>query len=154
MRLKNFDQKYSNYMARMVKKAFVIFLSLENIDQISALKTNTSNIRYIIFSFFFMIWGVRNFKVLLVSLIIDLHESKFRKAVLKSNSVKSDAPYLNSDWAFSWSSCIYLLEILLFDYIFSHSFLHMCIPLWRLLLSKFLNFKGSQDGCNWNSQWI
>lgn len=44
-----------------------------------------------------MIWRIRDFKLLLVSLIIDLHKPKFGEAVLESNTIKPDAPNLNPD---------------------------------------------------------
>lgn len=74
-------------MSRVIIKAFVIFLSLENIYQISALQTNTRDIRYVIFSLLFMIWWIWNLEILLISLIINLHKTELWETMLKTYAI-------------------------------------------------------------------
>jgi hypothetical protein len=85
--LNQFDQKNTNDMTGMWEESLVILLSLEYIYKISALNRNASDILYFIFSLLFMIWRIWNLEILLISSIIHLHETKFREAVLKANSI-------------------------------------------------------------------
>jgi hypothetical protein len=75
----------------------MIFLSLKNVDQISSLNGDACDVKNLILSFLLMIWWIWDLKLLLVPLIIDLHEPELWEAVLKPDTVKSDAPDLNSD---------------------------------------------------------
>lgn len=95
-------------MTWMSKKPFMIFLSLKHINQIPPLNRNASNIINFIFSFFLMIRRIWDFKILLIPLIIDTHKSKLRKAMLKTYTIQSNAPDLNSDGTLSWPSGINL----------------------------------------------
>lgn len=74
-------------MTGMGEESFMIFLSLEDINQISALNRNTRYVLYFVFSLLFMIWGIWNLKILLVSGIVYLHETKLRETVLKTDTV-------------------------------------------------------------------
>ena len=92
-------------------ESFMIFLSLENVDQISSLDGNACDVKDLILSFLLMIWWVWDLKLLLVPLIIHLHEPKLWEAVFKADTIKSDAPDLDSDRALSWSPWIDSLEV-------------------------------------------
>lgn len=116
-------------MAWMVEESFVVLLSLENVDQISPLQRDTRDVRNFILSFLLVIWRVWNFELLLISLIINLHETKFGEAVLITNSVESDGSDLNSHRRLPWSPGVDILEILLFDDKLFHRLLHMSHPL-------------------------
>lgn len=129
MRLDNLDKENGNDMTWMSEKSFMVFLSLENVDQISSLDGNTCDVKDLILSLLLMIWWVWNFELLLVPLIIDLHKPKLREAVFKANTIQSDAPNLNSDGALTWSSWIDTLEERLLDDKLFHSFFHMGISL-------------------------
>ena len=74
-------------MSGVSVKSFMVFLSLENVDQISSLDSDASDIEDLIFSFLLMIWWVWDLELLLVPLIIYLHETKLGKAVLKTYSI-------------------------------------------------------------------
>ena len=74
-------------MSGVSVKSFMVFLSLENVDQISSLDSDACDIEDLIFSFLLMIWWVWDLELLLVPLIIDLHETKLGEAVLKTYSI-------------------------------------------------------------------
>ena len=78
-------------------ESLMIFLSLENVDQISSLDGDACDVKDLIFSFLLMIWWVWDLKFLLVPLIIHLHKTKLWEAVLEADAIKSDAPDLDSD---------------------------------------------------------
>lgn len=135
-------------------KAFVIFLSLENVYQISTLDWNGSDIMDFIFSLLFVIGRVRNFELSLVSGVIDLHEAKLGEAMLKTYTIESYRSYLDSHWTFIWSSCINLLEEWFFYYEFLGWLASVLVLLLSLLKSELCNFEWSQNSGNWNSQWV
>ena len=87
MRLQNLYQEYCNNMSRMSIKTFMIFLSLEYVDEISSLHWDTCDIMDFILSFFLMIWWIGNFEILLVSLIIYTHEAKLWKTMFVTNAI-------------------------------------------------------------------
>ena len=97
-------------MTWVCKKSLVIFLSLEYVDQISALDRYTGYIEYLILSLFLMIWWIWNLELLLISLVIDLHEPKFREAVLEANSIQPDTSHLDPNRTLSRSPRINALE--------------------------------------------
>ena len=113
--LYDLDQKYSNDVARVCKKALVVLLSLEDVDQISTLHRDTCHIEDLIFLLLLVIWRVWDLELLLVSLLIDLHESEFWEAVLKAYAVEPDAPDLYTNRALARPSRIDLREVRLFD---------------------------------------
>ena len=154
MWLEYLNQKNGDDVAWMVEKPFVVLLSLKHIDQVSALQRDTRNVHDLIFSLLLMIWRVRNFELCLISLIVNLHETEFREAVLKTNSVESDASDLDPHCRLPRPSCVDVLKVLLFYDKLFHSFLHMSHPLRRLLLSQFRYFEWPQNGCHGDSEWI
>lgn len=141
--LYNFDQENTHNVTWVCEKPFVVFLGLENIYQISSLNRNTSDILNFVFSFFLVIWGVWNFEILLIPGIIDLHEPELGEAVLKSNTIKPDRPNLDSDRALSRPPWVDLGEKWFFNNKFFHGFLHVRIPLARLLLPELHNLEWS-----------
>lgn len=152
--LQNFDQENGYDMTWVVVKSFVVFLSLENVDQVSTLQRNTRDVRNFILSLLLMVWRVRNFEFLLISLIVDLHETKFWKAVLVSDTVESNASNLDPHGRLSRPPGIDILEILLFDDELFHGLLHVSHPLRGLLLPQFRNFEGPKYSCYWYSEGV
>ena len=116
-------------MAWVVEESFVVLLSLENVDQVSTLQRDTRDVRNFILPFLLVIWRVRNFELLLISLIVYLHETKFREAVLVTNTVESDGSDLNSHRRLPWSPGVDILEILFFDDKLFHRLFHVSHPL-------------------------
>lgn len=87
MRLENLDQKYCHNVSWVSIKAFVVFLSLENVYQISALHGYAGDIVDIVLPFLLMIWWVWYLEILLVSLVIHTHEPELGKTVFKTDAV-------------------------------------------------------------------
>jgi hypothetical protein len=97
LRLEQLDKENTNNMTWMICIiVFVILLSLEYIDEVLFCLTDFGDVKYLILSFPFMIWWVWNLKFSLACSIIDLKESIFGEAVLKTKSIKSDRSYLYS----------------------------------------------------------
>lgn len=143
MRLDYLNQEYCDDMSWMAKEPFVIFLSLENIYQISALCRDTRDVVYFILSFFLVIWWIRDFVILLIPGFIDLHKTKLWETMLVTNSVESDRSNLNADRTFSWSSSVDLLkETLFYDKLF-HGLFSMLILLSCLLLPELCDLEWS-----------
>ena len=92
-------------------ESLMVFLSLENVDQISSLNGDACDVKNLVLSFLLMIWWVWDLKLLLVPLIVHLHKPKLWETVFETDTVKSDAPDLDSDRTLSWSSWIDSLEV-------------------------------------------
>ena len=135
-------------------ETFMVFLSLEDVDEVSSLNRNTCDIMDFILSFLLVIWWIWNLKVLLVSLVIYTHESELRKAMFETDAIKPDWSNLNSDGTFSRSSWVDLWEMRFFYDKFSHGFLCVSISLACLFLSQLCDLEWPQNSSNWNSQRI
>lgn len=87
MRLQNLDQENCDNVARVSVESLVVFLSLEDVDQIPSLNRNCSDVVDFILPFLLMVWWIWNFELLLVPCFIHLHEAKLGEAVLVADSI-------------------------------------------------------------------
>ena len=122
-------------------EAFMVFLSLKNVDQVPALDRDRCDVVNVVLTLFFMIWRVWNFEFLLISCVVHLHEAELRKAMFITNSIKTKTPDLNSYRTFARSPWVNLGEPRLLDDIFLHSLLNMSIPLGSLFLPQLHHFE-------------
>ena len=120
MRLNDFDQKNGNDMSRVLVEPFMVFLSLEYVNEVSSLNRNGSDVVNLILSLLFVIWWVWDFKLLLVSGLVYLAESKLGEAMFEADSVESDGSHLDTHGALVRPTCVDLLKERFFDYEFLH----------------------------------
>ena len=107
-----------------------------------------------VFTLLFVVWWIRNLEVLLVLWFVELHEAKLGEAMLKTDTIKTNTPYLNTNGTLAWPTRVQLLEPRTLHLKLFLRLPQEVVALTCLLLVQLGNLEGSQNRRNGESEGI
>lgn len=115
MWLHDFDEKDGANLSRVIKVPFMVPLLLYDLDPVLASLDQCSDVQDLILPLFLIIWRIWNSELLRGEPSINLEVSELWPAMLETQAIKSDAPYLDLQQGILKKPLIQLLEDIFFD---------------------------------------